>query len=144
MTEHSRSLPIQFFVQRAANPHVTSTSGGKEEIPAAINFSTEASAQFRAVYHAVWAALSNYAEHADLGSRWLALRTQWRFQPEPDPVAYASLARAGAAAIRSVAPKTTIVVPGDVWQFRRNDSGPPWLAAVLPFSRSPSGCGPPP
>ena len=55
----------------------------------------------------------------------------WYWRPDPDPAEYARLARAGAAAIRSIAPRTTILLSGDVWQFRRDDSDPPWLAVVL-------------
>lgn len=55
----------------------------------------------------------------------------WFWRPEPDPAAYARLAHAGAAAVRSVAPKDTILLAGDVWQFRRDSSAPPFLAAVL-------------
>ena len=36
-----------------------------------------------------------------------------------------------AAAIRSVAPKTTILLSGDVWGYTRDGSGPPFLKAVL-------------
>jgi hypothetical protein len=55
----------------------------------------------------------------------------WFWRPGPDPAAYARLAHAGAAAVRSVAPETTILISGDVWGYDRNGSGPPFLAAVL-------------
>jgi hypothetical protein len=55
----------------------------------------------------------------------------WFWRPEPDPTDYARLAHAGAVAIRTIAPKTTILLSGDVWGFRRDGSGPPFLTAVL-------------
>lgn len=55
----------------------------------------------------------------------------WFWGPQPDPAAYARLAHAGAAAIRSIAPQDTILLSGDVWGFRRDGSGPPFLSAVL-------------
>ena len=55
----------------------------------------------------------------------------WFWRPDPDPAAYARLARAAATAVRSIAPKTTILLSGDVWGYRHDGSGPPFLAAVL-------------
>ena len=55
----------------------------------------------------------------------------WFWRPGPDPSEYARLAHAGAVAIRSVKPKTTILISGDVWGYRRDGSGPPFLVPVL-------------
>ena len=57
------------------------------------------------------------------------LHATWR--PDPDPAAYARLARAAAEAIRDVAPETTIAVSGDLLQVRADGAFREWLAELL-------------
>jgi hypothetical protein len=55
----------------------------------------------------------------------------WFWKPEPDPAAYARLARAAATAINATHPEVKILISGEVWQARRDDAAVPWLARVL-------------
>jgi hypothetical protein len=55
----------------------------------------------------------------------------WAWKPNPDPVAYAALARAAAEAIRFVNPTITLVLPGDASQARADGVAAAWLDSVL-------------
>jgi polysaccharide biosynthesis protein PslG len=55
----------------------------------------------------------------------------WFWKPNPDPAAYARLARAGAEAINAVRPETTVLISGDILTFRSDDLGGRWLSSVL-------------
>lgn len=55
----------------------------------------------------------------------------WFWKPDPNPAAYARLARATATAIKATHPEVKILISGEVWQARRDDAAVPWLARVL-------------
>ena len=56
----------------------------------------------------------------------------WFFwKPEPDPAAYAGLARQAAQAVKNANPGVKVVVPADVEQSRQDDAEAPWFDAVL-------------
>jgi hypothetical protein len=54
----------------------------------------------------------------------------WFWKPNPSPAAYAKLARAATAAIRSVTPGMTILVAGDVLQVRTDGKLLDWLKSL--------------
>jgi hypothetical protein len=55
----------------------------------------------------------------------------WAWKPNPDPIAYAALARQAADAIRAVNPTITLVLPGDAFQARTDGASVAWLDNVL-------------
>ncbi len=55
----------------------------------------------------------------------------WSWKPDPDPAAYARLARAAALAIKAVHPEVKILISGEALQARRDDALVPWLDRVL-------------
>lgn len=55
----------------------------------------------------------------------------WSWRPDPDPPAYAALAREAAEAVRAASPGTKVVLTADAYQLRRDGTRPPWLEAVL-------------
>jgi polysaccharide biosynthesis protein PslG len=55
----------------------------------------------------------------------------WAWRPDPDPAAYARLARLAATAVKSVRPDIQVLICGDALQQRSDGSTPEWLRAVL-------------
>ena len=58
----------------------------------------------------------------------------WGFfswKPDPDPVRYAALAKAGARAAKARDPQIKVVTVGDVLQSRTDKTAKPWLAELL-------------
>jgi polysaccharide biosynthesis protein PslG len=60
----------------------------------------------------------------------------WFWKPNPDPAAYARLARAGAAAVKDARPGVKTLLSGDLLLIRRDGTAGPWLDAVLDADRS--------
>jgi hypothetical protein len=55
----------------------------------------------------------------------------WNWKPQPDPAAYARLARATAAAVKAVDPQVKVLISGDLLQVRTDGKIVEWLKNVL-------------
>jgi glycosyl hydrolase family 42 (putative beta-galactosidase) len=55
----------------------------------------------------------------------------WDWKPNPDPAAYARLARATAEAVKAATPGVKVLIAGDLLQARTDGKIIPWLANVL-------------
>lgn len=55
----------------------------------------------------------------------------WFWKSGPDPARYARLAKAGAEAVKAVAPSTKVLISGDLLMLRQNGSASEWLGPVL-------------